>query len=188
MVPSWVWLSGDLPGDRGGSFAGMRTTVVAAIPALLIGAGTAGASPPGFPDLDSYPAVDSAQYQVMRGHPSTSGWAFRTPAGLRCQSSLIAELGVFCRGPEMSVSASLTRPAELSGPEAGADETVPYPLLPTGFRIDTGNGVVCAVPDEATLACRAAIPESWPADNPDPPDRQYGEHGFVVGPQGTRVY
>lgn len=165
----------------------MRFSFVAAAAGVLLSVGVAHAAPADFPDVTSYPAVDRAGYARIGGHPSASGWVFSTPAGLRCQMSMIAELGVSCSGPKTSVSVSLTKPAQLGPPEATGDEG-PYPLLPTNFKIDTGNGVVCAVPDEGTLACLAAKPASWPADMPDPPDKQYGEHGFVLGPDRSQVF
>jgi hypothetical protein len=160
----------------------------------LVTAAAAGAAPPDFPDVDTYPAVDAGVYQVLGAHPSTSGWAFSTPAGLRCQNSMIPELGVFCQGPASgaparvtTVGASLTTPGEF-GAYDGAMDMAAAPLLATGSKFAAGNGVVCAVPDDSTLACRAGRPASWTADTPDPPDRHYGEHGFVVGPAGDWAY
>lgn len=98
----------------------------------------ANAQPAGFPDVDSFPAVDPADYRVDGAHPSLSGWMFRT--------------------------------------------------LPTGTKFDAGNGVVCAVPADDAFACRAQKPDSWPKDTPDPPDRHYGEHGFVVQPSGSWTF
>ena len=173
----------------------MRAFVVPLVVAgLLAGAAPVGASPPGFPDVDAFPAVDPAAYQIFGAHPSMSGWVFRTPAGLRCQDSLIPDLGIFCRGPLADsssgvsmASVSLTHAGELGYDDVGSDDGS-YPLLPTGSRFAAGNGVVCAVPAADTLACRAAKPDSWPADTPDPPDRHYGEHGFVVAPTGNWTY
>lgn len=168
----------------------MRLTVLAAIPALLLGAGVAHAEPAGipagFPDVSAYPAVDPKPYVVYGAHPSLSGWEFRTPAGLHCRSSLIPDLGVFCEGP-VSVGVSLTRSAALREPDPGPIKGDRL-LLPVGSRMDAGNGVVCAVPDAATLACLASKPASWSVDTPDPPDRHYGEHGFAVGPAGTQLF
>ena len=82
---------------------------------------------------------------------------------------------------------SLTREGEFGRDDTGSDEAS-YPLLPTGSRFAAGNGVVCAVPTADTLACRAAKPDSWPAETPDPPDRHYGEHGFVIAPTGSWTY
>ncbi|GAB3225823.1 hypothetical protein GCM10027535_28880 [Mycolicibacterium hippocampi] len=166
----------------------------AVIAAATLGGPSAQATPPSFPDVGAYPPIDLGDYRVQGAHPSTSGWAFRTPSGLRCQLSLIAELGVFCQGPlpgaqaELDmVSVSLTRPAQFgrSGTEVG---DAIYPLLPTGTKIAPDNGVVCAVPSDDALACRAEKPASWPSDTPDPPDRRYGEHGFVVSPSGTQAF
>lgn len=161
---------------------------------LLAGAVPAAAAPEGFPDVDALPAVDPGPYQVFGAHPSTSGWLFSTPAGLRCQDSLIPDLGIFCRGPLPGApsgitmaSVSLTREGEFGRDDTGSDEAS-YPLLPTGSRFAAGNGVVCAVPTVDTLACRAAKPDSWPAETPDPPDRHYGEHGFVIAPTGSWTY
>nr|WP_041781931.1 hypothetical protein [Mycolicibacterium chubuense] len=167
---------------------------VVAASSLIAGAGVAHAAPPGFPDVDAFSAVDPSGYQLMGAHPSMSGWVFSTPAGLRCQDSLIPDLGVFCQGPiagsapgTTMVSVSLTTEGAFSrsdlDPGAGS-----YPLLPTGAKLAAGNGVVCAVPTADTLACRAGKPDSWAADTPDPPDRHYGEHGFVVSPSGSWAY
>lgn len=105
---------------------------------------------------------------------------------------MIPDLGIVCWGPlagtdATMVSVSLTHEAMFSVSDIGAAESEP-PLLPAGSRLDAGNGVVCAVAATDALACRAAKPASWPADTVDPPDRHYGEHGFVVGPTGTRGY
>jgi hypothetical protein len=161
---------------------------------LVVCAAGAQAQPADFPDVDSYPAVDPILYHVQGGHPSTSGWAFTTPAGLSCQNSLIPDLGIVCQGvvpgsltEVMTVTVSLTRAAEFS--REGDDLEYPWsPPLPVGSKFDAGNGVVCAAPDDVTFACWAAKPDSWPADTVDPPDRHYGEHGFVVSPAGNRAY
>ena len=130
----------------------------------------------------------------MGAHPSGSGWAFSTPAGLQCENSLIPDLGIFCRGPAAGAGSEVTTVAVslMKEGEFGQTDTHPgegaYPLLPAGSKIAAGNGVVCAVPSEEMLACRAAKPDSWPADTPDPPDRHYGEHGFVIGPADRWAY
>lgn len=162
--------------------------VAAALLATGLAAPVANAQPPGFPDVDSYPAVDANEYKVIGAHPSGSGWSFSTPAGMLCQDSLIPDLGVFCRGPEASVGVSLTKLGQFGKPEVGSDDTTTYPLLSTGMKIDAGNGVVCAVIADDALACRAKKPDSWAADTPDPPDRHYGEHGFVMRPSGSWTY
>jgi hypothetical protein len=100
---------------------------------------------------------------------------------------LIAELGVSCQGPTTIAGVSLTKPADFGDP-GDLPEPPPAKLLPVGSKIAAGNGVVCAVVDETTLACRASKPDSWGADTPDPPDRHYGEHGFVVGSAGHWGY
>lgn len=64
----------------------------------------------------------------------------------------------------------------------GGDET--FPLLPTGSSIATDNGVTCAALTDESLACRAVIPASWGPNAQNPPDRVYGEHGFVLAPRG----
>lgn len=170
------------------------TCAAIAASALVLGSPLATAIPPEFPDVDSYPAVDLTPYRVQGAHPSTSGWVFQTPGGLRCRDSLIADLGVFCQGPvalasdgENAVATSLTTPAQLI--RSDLDPTLaPVPLLPTGTKIAADNGVVCAVLTEDSLACRATKPVSWPADTPDPPDRHYGEHGFVISPAGNQFF
>lgn len=171
----------------------MRIPALCAAP-VLVGVGLLAAVPghatPSEVDLTAYPAVDPAPYQVFGAHPSTSGWIFRTPAGVRCQDSLIPDLGIVCSGPlagtdATMVSVSLTHEAMFTDSDMGPAESEP-PLLPVGSRFDAGNGVVCAVPDAETLACDAAKPASWPADTVDPPDRHYGEHGFVTSPDGVR--
>jgi len=160
---------------------------------LMVAAGPAHAAPPAdFPDLDVYPAVDPAPYQVFGAHPSTSGWMFRTPAGLRCQDSLIPDLGIYCStpGPEGSMaSVSLTHEGVVGPADTGTGaDSQPAPILPVGMRFAAGNGVVCAAPTIDTFACRAAKPDSWPADTVDPPDRHYGEHGFVLGRASNWTY
>nr|WP_231643478.1 hypothetical protein [Mycolicibacterium baixiangningiae] len=166
---------------------------------LIVGtlnsASTATAVPSAFPDLDTYPSVDASPYQVFGAHPSTSGWVFSTPSGLRCQASLIADLGVFCTGPVPGtrgdvdyVAASLTRPGVLTRSDIGDLAGDPFPLLPTGAKIAAGNGVECAVISDDGLACLAKKPDSWSPDTPAPPDREYGEHGFVVRAQGSWTF
>ncbi|EHB97289.1 hypothetical protein MAB47J26_21323 [Mycobacteroides abscessus 47J26] len=168
----------------------MAGAVLAALAVVPV----ANAQPPKFPDVDSYPAVDIAEYQVIGAHPSMSGWVFSTPGGLRCQSNMIADLGVSCTGPIVgaatdmnSVAVSLTKPGLIARYEQSPDDHS-YPLLPTGSKIAPGNGVVCAVLADDALACRAKKPDSWPKDTQDPPDRHYGEHGFVVQPSGSWSY
>jgi hypothetical protein len=169
--------------------------VAGAASAVVLCASTAQAAPADFPDLDSYPAVDPAVYEVSGApHPSASGWAFKTPGGLRCANSLIPDLGVSCQGPapdarpvDIIAGVTLTKPGfviDTDGEIGGA----PVSLLPVGSKLAAGNGVVCATLDNMTLACQAAKPYSWPADIPDPPGLHYGEHGFVVGPTGSRTY
>jgi len=172
----------------------VATVALAAVSGLAAGAPSVGAQPSEFPDLESFPAVELTPYQVLGAHPSTSGWVFSTPAGLRCMDSLIADLGLFCQGPipgapngENAVGVSLTQPAELIRSDLGPVDK-PFPLLPTGTKIAADNGVVCAVLTDESLACRATKPASWPADTPDPPDRHYGDHGFVISPTGNQVF
>ncbi|MFD6197519.1 hypothetical protein ACFWE3_12535 [Mycobacteriaceae bacterium NPDC060252] len=157
----------------------------------LVVAPAANAQPPKFPDVDSYPAVDLDEYRVIGAHPSMSGWVFSTPGGLRCQSSMIADLGVSCTGQIAgtgggmnSVTVSLAKPGLIARYDQTPDNHR-YPLLPAGSKIAPGNGVVCAVLAEDALACRAKKPDSWAKDTPDPPDRHYGEHGFVVQPSSS---
>lgn len=151
------------------------------------------AQPPDFPDVDSFPAVDPAPYEVRGAHPSGSGWAFSTPGGLWCAASMIPDLGVSCSGPIVgteppmnAVSVSLTRPGQFT--DNGGKPEKPAQLVPTGSKFAPGNGVVCAVLADDELACRAKKPDSWPADTADPPDRHYGEHGFVMRPSGSWAY
>ncbi|VEG14842.1 Uncharacterised protein [Mycolicibacterium phlei] len=160
----------------------------------LVAAPIANAQPPKFPDVDSYPAVDLGDYRVIGAHPSMSGWVFSTPGGLACQSNMIADLGVSCTGGIVgagqgmnSVAVSLTKPGLIAQYDQTPNDRA-YPLLPTGSKIAPGNGVVCAVIAEDALACQAKKPDSWPKDTPDPPDRHYGEHGFVVQPSGSWSY
>lgn len=173
----------------------MLILVAGAASAVVLCASTAQAAPPDFPDLDSYPAVDPAVYEVSGApHPSASGWAFITPGGLRCANSVILDLGVSCRGPapdarpvDIIAGVALTKPGYVIDTDGEIGEA-PVSLLPVGSKFAAGNGVVCATLDNMTLACRAAKPDSWPADIPDPPGLHYGEHGFVVGPTGNRTY
>jgi hypothetical protein len=175
----------------------MRSIILmaGAASALMLCASTAQAAPADFPNLDIYPAVDPAGYQVSGApRPSASGWAFITPGGLRCDNSVILDLGVSCQGPapdgrpvDIIAGVALTRPGYVIDTD-GEIGKAPVSLLPVGSKFSAGNGVVCATLDDKTLACRAAKPDSWPADTPDPPDRHYGEHGFVVGPTGSRTY
>lgn len=168
--------------------------VGAALALIGVGSGPTAAQPAGFPDVDAYPPVDPAAYQVHGTHPSGSGWEFTTPSGLTCSDSLIPDLGVRCLGAiagaqpaTNSVAVSLTTPGRIEHVDtvAGRD---PARLLPTGSKIDAGNGVVCAVPADDALACVAKKPDSWSPDTADPPDRHYGEHGFVVQPAGSWTY
>lgn len=166
-----------------------------AVSAGLVAAPAANAQPPSFPDIDSYPAVDLDEYQVIGAHPSMSGWVFSTPGGLKCQDSMIADLGVSCSGPIVgtrsrmnSVGVSLRSEGQFRYSADESDDGHPYPLVAAGSKIEPGNGVVCAVLTDEALACRAKKPDSWPKDTPDPPDRHYSEHGFVVQPAGSWVY
>lgn len=174
----------------------MTALIFAATAVSVAGLSTpaANAQPAEFPDVDAFQAVDPADYQVMGAHPSLSGWMFSTPGGLVCRDSLIPDLGVACDGPDVgaepgmnAVAVSLTNAGRIQMFEQPPEDHLP-PVLPAGTKIDTGNGVVCAVPADDALACRAKKPDSWPQDTPDPPDRHYGEHGFVVQPSGSWTY
>ncbi|WP_166548276.1 MULTISPECIES: hypothetical protein [unclassified Mycobacteroides] len=166
-----------------------------AVSAGFVAAPAANAQPANFPDVDSYPAVDVGEYRVIGAHPSMSGWVFSTPGGLTCWDAMIAEIGVSCSGalpgarPDMNtVSVALTGNGTIRRDDPHPGGVNEYPLLPTGSKIAPGNGVVCAVLADDALACRAKKPDSWPKDTPDPPDRHYGEHGFVVQPSGSWTY
>jgi hypothetical protein len=172
----------------------MLILVAGAASAVVLCASTAQAAPADFPDLDSYPAVDPAGYEVSAPRAGAAGWAFITPGGLRCQSSVILDLGVSCQGPapdarpvDIIAGVTLTKPGYVIDTD-GEIGDAPVSLLPVGSKFSAGNGVVCATLDDMTLACRAAKPDSWTADIPDPPGLHYGEHGFVVGPAGNRTY
>lgn len=161
----------------------------------LCGAPAASAFPAEFPELDAYEAVDPSTYQVLGARPSTSGWGFSTPSGLQCRNSLIAELGVSCSAtipgiPDGvdSASVSLTQPGVLTRTDTAGPGDDSFPLLPTGWKIAAGNGVECAVINDDALACLARKPDSWAPDTPDPPDRHYGEHGFVVQPGNSWAF
>ncbi|MGE2836645.1 hypothetical protein [Mycobacterium sp. SMC-4] len=145
--------------------------------------------------MAAYPEVDPSAYEVLGARPSASGWVFSTPSGLQCRNSLIAELGVFCSAAIPgnadgvdSAAVSLTQPGVLTRTDtAGADGDA-FPLLPTGSKIAACNGVECAVIDDDALACLAKKPDTWSDDLPDPPDRHYGEHGFVVQPGNSWAF
>lgn len=176
----------------------VRRSQTVSIAAIAVGAALAlapiaAAAPAGFPDVESYPTVDAAGYVVRGAHPSSSGWGFTTASGWVCEDSLIAEIGVLCRVPATGPDATRTI-ASASVSSAGqigqdttsvGDET--FPLLPTGSSIATDNGVTCAALSDESLACRATIPASWGPDVENPPDRVYGEHGFVLAPTGTSM-
>jgi len=169
----------------------LAATVVS-VTALSIPA--ANAEPAGFPEVDAFPAVDPTDYRVDGAHPSLSGWMFRTPGGLVCRDSLIPDLGIACDGPVVGaapgtnlVAVSLTNAGRIQAVEPSPEDHLP-PLVPTGSKFDAGNGVVCAVLADDAFACRAQKPDSWPKDTPDPPDRHYGEHGFVIQPSGSWTY
>ena len=155
----------------------------------LVGAPAAFAVPSGFPDVDSQPTVDPADYYVAGAHPSLSGWTFSTASGLKCQDSLIAEMGVFCQGTARGsataqyVSASVSNAGRVSQADTGLAGD--YPLLPAGMRLATDNGVTCAALADDTLACRSVIPASWGPDVQNPPGKVYGEHGFVIPAAGA---
>jgi hypothetical protein len=80
---------------------------------------------------------------------------------------------------------SLTKPGQVQRYDNPARGSAP--LLPTGHKI-AAAGVVCAIPADDTLACRARKPDTWGTDTPDPPGEHYGEHGFVVQPSGSLTY
>ncbi|WP_292989173.1 hypothetical protein [Mycobacterium sp.] len=176
-----------------------RMTLVSALSLWTLGVAVEGpalASPTAFPDVDARHPVVAADYRVQGAHPSSSGWAFSTPGGQRCQDSMIAELGVMCWGPMQgapagsnTISVSLTKQGTLDRTTTEIDaQPISYPTLPVGSKLATDNGVVCAVLTTDSFACRASRPATWAADTPDPPDRHYAEHGFVVAPQGSWTY
>lgn len=176
----------------------MRTRTVGAglaltCTTLLSTVAVANAAPPEFPDVDSYPAVVADDYYRPAPRPSGAGWAFTTPGGLFCFAMLITEAGLSCHGPipgagegADTVSASLTRPGELSITDTPPPDVPEVKQLPTGSKFAPNESLVCAVPTDDTLACRLVKPASWPAA--DPPDRHYAEHGFVVQPSGSWTY
>lgn len=143
----------------------------------LVSAPAALAVPSWFPDVDSQPTVDPADYYVAGAHPSLSGRTFSTASGLKCQGTP--------RGSATAqyVSASVSNAGRVSQADTGLAGA--YPLLPAGMRLPTDNGVTCAAVADDTLACRSVIPASWGPDVQNPPGKFYGEHGFVIPAAGT---
>jgi hypothetical protein len=141
-----------------------------------------------FPDIDSFPAVNLANYAQIGTHPSTSVYRFTTPAGVQCVVSMITEMGVQCWGapvgaaPQSAITASTLTAAAYS-------EQVPIldgaaKLLPIESKLDAGNGVVCAVITDDTVACRAGPNAAMASDDP----AHHGVHGFVIQPSGNWTF
>ncbi|HEX5144798.1 MAG TPA: hypothetical protein VFW21_13100 [Mycobacterium sp.] len=141
-----------------------------------------------FPDIDSFPAVNLADYAQIGTHPSTSVYRFTTPAGVQCVVGMITEMGVQCWGapvgaaPRSAITASTLAAAAYSeqAPNLHGDAK----LLPADSKLDAGNGVVCAVIADDTLACRAGPNGAMTPDGPV----HHGVHGFVIQPSGNWTF
>ena len=141
-----------------------------------------------FPDIDGYPAVNLADYARLGTHPSGSAYLFTTPMGVDCVIGMITEMGVQCSGapvgpaPMSTIGASTLAPASYGDQALALDGDIK--LLPTGFKLDAGNGIVCAVVTDDTLACRAGPNAGMKTDDPV----QHGVHGFVLQHSGNRTF
>jgi hypothetical protein len=155
---------------------------------------TAGADPrqppPQFPDINAYPAVNLADYQHFGGHPSSSGWLFKAPNGVTCSVGLIDEMGATCWGaavgspPKSELNASSLHAGRYQA--ADPDWNPEAALLPVGTRLDSTNGVGCALLSHDSLACRAAPNKGIDVNNPE--NSRYGVHGFVLQPSGNWTF
>lgn len=141
-----------------------------------------------FPDIDSYPAVNLSDYARIGTHPSSSAYLFKTPGDVVCVVGMITEMGVQCSGvqvgpaPKSTIAASTLAAAEYSDQAPALERDAK--LLPVGTKLDAGNGVVCAVIADDSLACRAGPNAEMKPDDPV----HHGVHGFVMQPSGNWTF
>lgn len=143
--------------------------------------------PEGFPDVDAYSAVNLADYAKMGAHPSMSGYVFHSPSGIMCRAALIDDGGASCTyggvapAPDNSVKASTMEPGHFLLIKPGDGVTN---VLPVGSKLDTTNGIVCAMIADDEIACRTGYNEDIdPKKHP-----QYGIHGFVAKPGASWTF
>lgn len=153
--------------------------------AALLGACTAHADPPRFPNLSSYAAVNAADYAIdvpNPGRPPLQTVYFLTPDGVIC--SFISDEAI-CRGNNLPAIPPATANPNASsaavnwmGTTTGLKQTnegeqsrvidgQPVKTLPPGHSIAV-NGIICGVDNSGTTACK------------DPQGR-----GFVLSPKGS---
>jgi len=165
--------------------------MTAALTALVVAQSTTacgGRHSQEFPDISSYPAVDRSSYAQLGTQPSNSAYLFKTPGDVVCVIGMITEMGVRCSGtqvgsaPTSTIAASTLAPAQYSDDAVALDRDAK--LLPVEHKLDAGNGIVCAVLAEDSLACRAG-----PNAGMKPDDAvHHGVHGFVLRPSGNWTF
>jgi hypothetical protein len=161
------------------------TGIAALVGAALLGACTAHADPPRFPDLSGYTPVNVKDYEISvpnPGRPPDQTVYFLTPDGIIC--SFISDEAV-CRGNNLpSIPPAPSNPdagitgVNWIGTTTGLKQTnegeqsrvilgQPIKTLPPGHSI-TVNGIICGADNAGTTACK------------DPQGR-----GFVLSPHGS---
>lgn len=148
----------------------------------VVGACTAHAAPPSFPDLRGYTPVNSQDYVITYDTPgiAVSGTYFLTPDGIKCT---IESSDALCAGnnfpgvPPATPSSggtprvnqiSTAMPIRATSSAFGTSDTVrdhPIKTLPPNHSIAV-DGVICGVNGSGMTACK------------DPQG-----HGFILSPQ-----
>lgn len=161
------------------------------VAASLISPSTAGAAPPGFPDVDAFAAVSLNGYIIYRD--SDKKVVFSTVDGVRCSWKYImkqAENPAFFTAPHCSgtIPGIPESVPDNGGPgcarvwsvfpdrygfdrHLGVCPPFPSKVLNPGQKLETGN-MTCVVGEDALVACI------------DPTK----DHGFVLQPSGSRVF
>jgi hypothetical protein len=149
----------------------LATTAGMFVAAFTVGACTAHADPPPFPDIGSYAAVNPSDYVITYDTPGipVSGTYFRTPDGISC--SVIAGGSAGCSGnnfPGVPPAApteggtprvnaiSTNTPIHPGGDTTGTDGTIrehPIKILPPFHSISL-DGVICGANDAGMTACK----------------------------------
>lgn len=152
----------------------------AAVVVAVVGACTAHADPPPFPDLSGYTPVNVADYQIdgsTPGIPATQVF-FLAPGGIDCdfQSGQAQCTGNNFPGiPPASPTPKGSPRVNWIGTKTGLQQIAPSGTTPSGVKTlppshsITVDGAICGVDDSDTTACKG--PEG---------------SGFVLSPRGSR--
>ncbi|MFV8142056.1 hypothetical protein ACNQR7_31205 [Mycolicibacterium senegalense] len=183
----------------GNRWSRSSTLIAVGLAVLGLTAAPVASSTPGVPDLSGYTAVNSEDYRSEMGY-GTSGVRFSTPDGLHCTMTHNARSSwdmAQCAGPLSGVAdlntarvVSFGSPGELLKSDLSSDtvsnldgqgwhETPvapgAYKVLTVGMKISF-ESATCAVGDRRLTTCVIAGGQT------------FGDHGFVLGIGGGRVF